>query len=94
MKQNLKVNECSGLNDVDKSTEEGSDSDDIGKDNDWMPCENYQHFYKLSLAATWESKDGRCDEEENDSKDDQYEEEGDGNVDYDDDGEDKFYVST
>ena len=53
--------ECSGLSDVDESTEEGSDSDDIGDDNDWMTCQNYQHFRKLSFAATCESEDGRCD---------------------------------
>lgn len=53
--------ECSGLSDVDESTEEGSDSDDIGEDNNWMPCQNYQYFRKLSLAATCESEDGRCD---------------------------------
>ena len=58
-----------------------------------MACQNYQHFRKLSLAAAWESEEDHCDEKENDSEYDQYVEDDD-EVDYDDGGEDKFYVST
>ena len=86
--------ECSGSNDVDESTEEGSNSDDIDEDNDWLPCQSYLDFCKPSLAATCESENGCCDEEENDTEDDKYEEEDNDDVDYDDGGEDKFYVST
>lgn len=86
--------ECSGSNDVDENTEEGSNSDDIDEDNDWLPWQSYLGFCKPSLSATCESENGCCDEEENDTEDDKYEEEDDDDVDYDDGGEDKFYIST
>ena len=82
--------ECSGSNDVDESTEEGSNSDDIDEDNDWLPCQSYLDFCKPSLAATCESENGCCDEEENDTEDDKYEEEDNDDVDYNDGGKINF----